>query len=60
MKIFCQDLRELAMKIIAYEKKKKWYCKHKENKSYEKEKVCFVTYLKKDLVLIMKTKKIIK
>ena len=39
------------MKIIDYEKKEMIPLTYKENKSYEKQKV---TYVKKDLVLIMK------
>ena len=51
IKRFCKDLRRHAMKIIDYEKKEMIPLTYKENKSYEKQKV---TYVKKDLVLIMK------
>ena len=41
MKRFCKDLREHAMKIIDYEKKM-IPLTNGENKSYEKQKVCYI------------------
>ena len=41
MKRFCKDLREHAMKIIDYEKKM-IPLTYRENKSYEKQKVCYI------------------
>ena len=55
MKRFCKDLREHAMKIIDYEKKM-IPLTYRESLMKSKR---FVTYVKKDLVLIM-TKSIIK
>ena len=57
MERFCKDLREHAMKIINFEENETRPLTVKENKFYEKKK--FVTYAKKNLVLIM-TKSIIK
>ena len=37
----CKDLRENALKIIDYEKKEIIPVTDEENKSYEKQKVCF-------------------
>ena len=42
MKTFCKDLREHAMKIIDYEKKEIIPLTDEENKSYEKQKVCYM------------------
>ena len=42
MERFCKDLREHAMKIIDYEKKKVTPLTDKENKSYEKQKYCYI------------------
>ena len=39
---FCKDLRENALKIIDYEKKEIIPLTDEENKSYEKQKVCFI------------------
>ena len=39
MKIFCEDLRNQAMKIIDYEKKKMISLTDEETESYEKQKV---------------------
>ena len=49
MKIFCKDLRNQAMKIINYEKKEMIPLADDKNKSYEKQKVCYikVCYVKK-------------
>ena len=38
----CKDLRENALKIIDYEKKEIIPLTDEENKSYEKQKVCFI------------------
>ena len=57
MERFCKDLREHAMKIINFEENETRPLTVKENKFYEKKK--FVTYAKKNLVLIM-TKSIVK
>ena len=40
MKKFCLNLREHAKKIINYEKKKMIPLKKKEEKNYNKQKVC--------------------
>ena len=42
MENFCKDLREHAMKIINYEEKEMIWLTYKENKSYEKQKVCYI------------------
>ena len=43
MERFCKDLREHAMKIIDYQKKKKMIpLTDKDNVSYEKQKVCYI------------------
>ena len=44
MKRFCKDLKEHATNIINYEKKKKEMIPltYEENKSYEKQKVCYI------------------
>ena len=47
MERFCKDLRDHAMKIINYEEKQMIPLTDKENKSYEKQKVCYV--FKKEL-----------
>ena len=48
MEKFCKNLREHAMKIIDYEKKEMILpLTDKENKSYEKQKVCYTC--KKDI-----------
>ena len=40
---FCKDLRNHAMKIINYEKKKQMKpLTHEENKSYKKQKACYI------------------
>ena len=41
MERFCKDLRYHAMKIINYEEKEMILLTDKENKSYEKQKVCY-------------------
>ena len=40
MERFCKDLKEHATEIINYEKKEMIPLTDKENKSYEKQKVC--------------------
>ena len=42
MKRFCNDLREHALKITEYEKNEMILLTYKENKSYEKQKVCYI------------------
>ena len=38
----CKDLKEHPMKIINYEEKEMISLVDKENKSYEKQKVCYI------------------
>ena len=42
MERFCKDLRDHAMKIINYEEKEMIPLTDKENKSYGKQKVCYI------------------
>ena len=42
MERFCKDLREHAMKIINYEEKDMIPLTDKENKFYEKQKICYI------------------
>ena len=42
MEIFCKDLKKLATKIVNYEKKEMILLTNKENKSYPKQKVCYI------------------
>ena len=42
MERFCKYLKDHATKIINYEKKKMTPLNNKENKSYEKQKVCYI------------------
>ena len=42
MKMFCKDLKEHATKIINCEKKEITPLTDEENKSYKKQKVCFI------------------
>ena len=42
MKKFCKDLKEHATKIINCEKKEMVPLTYNENKSYEKQKVCYI------------------
>ena len=42
MKRFCKDLKEHATKIINYEKKKIIPGTDDENKSYKRQKVCYI------------------
>ena len=42
MEKFCKDFRDHAMKIINYKEKEMISLNHKENKSYEKQKVCYI------------------
>ena len=50
MEKFCKDLKELAVKIINYEKKEMIPLTNEENKYYEMQKVCYIC--KKNLILI--------
>ena len=58
MKNFCLDLREHATKIINYEKKEMIPLTKKKRKSITSKK--FVIYVKKDLVLMIAIKNIIR
>ena len=42
MERFCKDLREHATRIINYEKKEMIPLTDEENKSYKKQKVCYI------------------
>ena len=42
MELFFKDLKNQALKIIIYEKKKVIPLTNDENKSYEKQKVCYI------------------
>ena len=42
MEMFCKDLRDQAMKIINYEKKKMIPLTDEEAEFYEKQKVCHI------------------
>ena len=57
-KRFSEDLKEHAAEIIDYEKRKTVPLTYTENKSYEKQK--FALYVKKNLVLMMIKKSMIK
>ena len=58
MKNFCLDLREHATKIINYEKKEMIPLTKKKRKSITSKK--FVIYVKKDLVLMITIKNIVR
>ena len=47
----CKDLREHAVKIVNYEKREMIPLNDEANKSYEKQKVCYI--VKKKLILMM-------
>ena len=47
MENFCKDFREHAMRIVIYEKKKKWYCQLIKKISLMKSKI-FAAYVKKN------------
>ena len=42
MERFCKDLGDHATKVINYEEKEMIPTTDKENKSYEKQKVCYI------------------
>ena len=42
MERFCKDLRDHAIKLINYEEKEMIPITDKENKPYEKQKVCYI------------------
>ena len=42
MEKFCKDLKERAMRIVNYEKKEMIPLTAEENKSYEKQTVCYI------------------
>ena len=56
MKIFCKDLKDQAMKIINHEKKEMIPTNKKNHMKIRK----FDIYVKKNLVLIIKIKNVIK
>ena len=58
MKNFCLDLREPATKVINYEKKEMIPLTKKEEKNITSKK--FVVYVRKDLVLMLAIKNIIR
>ena len=53
---FCKDLREHATKIINYEKKDMIPLAKKEEENYNSQKIIikFVTYVKKNLIKVIK------
>ena len=55
MKKFCKDLKEHAMKIINYEKKKMVPLTTKEEICYNKQKICYIC--KKNLIIMIKNNK---
>ena len=42
MKMFCKDLKDQAMKIINYKKKKMTPLTNEEKESYENQEVCYI------------------
>ena len=42
MKIFCEDLKDQAMKIINYEKKEMIPLTDEEKESYENQEICHI------------------
>ena len=42
MKKFCEFLREHAMKIISFKKKKKEILTKEQHESYENAKICYI------------------
>ena len=42
MKIFCEDLKDQAMKIINYEKKEMIPLTNEEKETYENQKICHI------------------
>ena len=42
MKMFCKDLRDQAMKIINYERKKEIILINEEKEFYENQEVCYI------------------
>ena len=42
MKIFCNDLKDQANKIINYEKKEMIPLTDKEKESYENQEICYI------------------
>ena len=57
MKNFCLDLKEHVTKIINYEKQEMITLRKKEKKMYNKQKVCYISKNKKDLVPMITIKK---
>ena len=58
MERFCKDLRDHAMKIINYEEKEMIPLTDKENKSYEKQNICYI--FKKEFITDENDKKAFK
>ena len=56
MKIFCEDLKDQAMKTINYEKKEMIPLTHEEKESYENQEICHICE-KKNFVSIKIIKK---
>ena len=56
MEIFCKDLRDQAMKIINYEKKKIIPLTDEEKESYEKQRIFYICKKPVQLIKIMKKK----
>ena len=54
MEIFCKDLRDQAMEIINYEKKKEIILTNEEKESHEKQIICYIYKKKFVLIRIMK------
>ena len=42
MKIFCEDLKDQAMKIIIYQEKEMIPLTNEEKESYENQKICHI------------------
>ena len=55
MILFCRDLKDQAMKIINYEKKKMISLTDKEKETHENKKVCYIC--KKEFSKYKKKKK---
>ena len=54
MEIFCKDLRDQAMKIINYQKKKEIILTNEGKQSYEKQKICYICEKEFSTIKIMK------
>ena len=58
MERFCKDLKKRATKIINYEEKEMIPLTDKENKSYEKQKVCYICKKNSGLIKMIYTFKL--